>query len=134
VPNGEEAIVKARNESFDVFLIDIILPDMEGTEVLTQIQSINPNAINIMITGYPSIDNTSKSTNMGANSHQIKPLKIDIFIARLKRETKKSALRICFGILTSSSSRDMLARLKSPCISILVWTDIMGSLFCFLGG
>jgi DNA-binding response OmpR family regulator len=88
VPNGVEAIVKARNESFDVFLIDIILPDMEGTEVLTQIQSINPNAIKIMITGCPSIDNASKSTNMGANSYQIKPLKIDILLRDLKEKLK----------------------------------------------
>ena len=55
--SGGEAIEKAGKEPFDIFLIDIKLPDMEGTDVLTRIKSINPDAIKIMITGNPSVDN-----------------------------------------------------------------------------
>lgn len=88
VPNGADAIVKARNECFDVFLIDIKLPDMEGTELLTQIQSINSDAIKIIITGYPSVDNAAKSVNMGANAYFVKPLKLDVLLRDIKEKLK----------------------------------------------
>ncbi len=88
VANGSEAIVKAKNLCFDVFLIDIVLPDMEGTELLAQVQSINSDAIKIMITGYPSVDNAAKSINMGANAYFIKPLKLDILLRDIKEKLK----------------------------------------------
>lgn len=88
-PNGSEAIVKARNEHFDVFLIDTVLLDMESNEVLTQIQAINPDAIKIMITGYPSIASTANSNSASSqNSYLIKPQEIDTLLKDLKEKLK----------------------------------------------
>ena len=64
----------AEKEHFDVFLIDIILPDMDGTQLLAQIQSINSRAVKIMITGYPSVENATESINKGANAFFVKPI------------------------------------------------------------
>ncbi len=95
-PTGKEAIDKARSYLFDVFLIDIKLPDMEGTEVLTQLQSINRDAVKIMITGNPSIENTIKSLNIGASSFFTKPINPDDLLRDIKvklneRERQKIA-------------------------------------------
>jgi len=93
--SGEEAIAKAGKEHFDVFLIDIKLPDIEGTEVLTRIKAIDPDAVKIMITGNPSVDNAIKSLNIGASSFFTKPIGLDKLLANIKdrlleREQEKS--------------------------------------------
>jgi YesN/AraC family two-component response regulator len=88
-PSGTLAIEKAKNEVFDVFLLDIKLPDMEGTELLTQLQSITPDATKIMITGYPSVDNAIKSLNMGANSFFTKPVSLDALLRDIKDKLKE---------------------------------------------
>ncbi len=84
--SGSEGIAKAKNSFFDVFLLDIKLPDMEGTDVLTQLQSINPDAIKIMITGNPSVENTIKSLNIGASSFFTKPISVDDLLKGIKQK------------------------------------------------
>lgn len=48
---GKEAIEKLRSNSYDVALIDLRLPDMEGTELFPLIQSTSPRTLKIMLTG-----------------------------------------------------------------------------------
>ena len=48
---GKEAIEKLRSNSYDVALIDLRLPDMEGTELFPLIQSNSPRTLKIMLTG-----------------------------------------------------------------------------------
>jgi DNA-binding response OmpR family regulator len=48
---GKEAIEKLRSSSYDVALIDLRLPDMEGTELFPLIQSTSPRTLKIMLTG-----------------------------------------------------------------------------------
>jgi sugar-specific transcriptional regulator TrmB len=62
---------------------------MESNEVLTQIQAINPDAIKIMITGYPSIASTTNpSSTSRQNSYLIKPQEIDTLLKDLKEKLK----------------------------------------------
>jgi CheY-like chemotaxis protein len=49
--NGKQAIEKIKHTHFDVALIDLCLPDMEGTHLFPYIQKTNPNAIKIMLSG-----------------------------------------------------------------------------------
>ncbi len=85
---GSDAIVMAEKEHFDVFLIDIILPDMDGTELLAQIQSINPRAVKIMITGCPSIENATKAINEGANAFFVKPINAETLLKEIREKLK----------------------------------------------
>lgn len=50
--NGKEAIEKVRNNFFNLALIDIKLPDMEGTELLPEFRQINRWIKTIIVTGY----------------------------------------------------------------------------------
>lgn len=62
---------------------------MESNEVLTQIQAINPDAIKIMITGYPSTASTTNpSSTSRQNSYLIKPQEIDTLLKDLKEKLK----------------------------------------------
>jgi len=72
--SATEAIEKARRRFFDVALIDVNLPDMKGTQLLSYFQKISSGTIKIMITGYPSLNNAADALNIGADSYVIKPI------------------------------------------------------------
>jgi YesN/AraC family two-component response regulator len=82
--NGQEALNKAKASFFDVFLIDIRLPDMEGTEILGELQKSDPTAVKIMVSGQPSTENAIKALNSGANAFFTKPVDFGILIKNIK--------------------------------------------------
>ena len=70
---AREAIRKAKNDWFDVALLDIDLTDMQGTELLKQLQEIKPRMIKIMVTGSASLDNAIQCVNLEAKAYIVKP-------------------------------------------------------------
>ena len=71
--NGGEAIAKADAEFYNLALIDILLPDMEGTELLKKMRDTVPRMRKIIITGYPSMQNAVEALNLEANAYLSKP-------------------------------------------------------------
>lgn len=71
---GKEAIEKSETAFFNLSLLDIKLPDMEGTELIIELHKANPEMIKIIITGFPSFDNAVKSLNLGADAYIMKPV------------------------------------------------------------
>jgi DNA-binding NtrC family response regulator len=72
--NGQEAIQKSKAKFFNIALLDIKLPDMEGTKLLTTMHETLPKMVKIMITGYPSQENAVEALNHGADAYIIKPV------------------------------------------------------------
>jgi DNA-binding NtrC family response regulator len=72
--NGTEAIEKSKTKFYNIALLDIKLPDVEGTKLLTEMQETSPKMIKIMITGYASLQNAVEALNLGANAYIMKPL------------------------------------------------------------
>ena len=70
---ARDAIRKVKSDWFDIALLDIKLPDMEGTELLKQLQEIKPRMIKIMVTGYASLDNAIQCVNLEAKAYIVKP-------------------------------------------------------------
>ena len=70
----QEALEKSNTRSYDVTLLDIRLPDMEGTELLTKLNDNSSSMIKIMVTGYPNMQNASDSLRLGADAYLIKPV------------------------------------------------------------
>jgi len=71
---AKEALAKAKGQFFNVALLDIKLPDMEGTQLLARLQEIAPETKKIMVTGYPSLKNAVEALNLGADSYTMKPI------------------------------------------------------------
>ena len=86
---GKEALEKCKTGFYNLALIDINLPDMNGTELLNLLNKNNPDMIKIMITGYPSTNNHVKSLNMGAEAYLIKPINPEDLLETLKEKLKK---------------------------------------------
>ena len=73
---GEEAIEKVKAGFYNLALIDIRLPDMEGTELLTKMHRTTPAMMKIMVTGFPSLENAVDALNLGADAYLMKPVEL----------------------------------------------------------
>jgi two-component system response regulator HydG len=71
---GAEALEKALKQSFDLALLDVKLPDIEGQKLLGRMSEIRPDMKKIMVTGYASTDNAIEALNSGANAYLTKPV------------------------------------------------------------
>ena len=84
VASAKEAMEKARTRFFDLMLLDIRLPDTDGTQLLSHFQKAAPETIKIVITGYASIENAAQALNIGADSYLTKPLDPDSLLKTIK--------------------------------------------------
>jgi DNA-binding NtrC family response regulator len=71
--SGEEALKKLKGNGFDVVLTDWKMPRMDGLEVTRQIKKERPDIAVIVITGYPSVDNTIEAIRSGVSDYVTKP-------------------------------------------------------------
>lgn len=85
---GKEAIEKSKNAHYDLALIDIRLPDMDGTDLLVKIQQTMRDAIKIMITGFPSLETGVKALDEGADAYLVKPVKPEELLALIDEKLK----------------------------------------------
>ncbi len=88
--NGKEALEKSNKNFYNIALIDIRLPDMEGTELLTAMRDTVPKMVKIVVTGYPALENAIQAVNKGADGYVVKPiLDMEAFLNTLKEQLKK---------------------------------------------
>jgi DNA-binding NtrC family response regulator len=87
--NGTDAIKKAEANFYNLALIDIRLPDMEGTQLLSALKETRPKMVKIIVTGYPSLQNAVEAVNKGADGYIIKPTKMDELLKMVKEHLKK---------------------------------------------
>ena len=70
---GDEGLRRMKEESFDLILLDLKMPGLSGVEVLERIKENNPEAIVIVITGYPSVQSAVQTMKLGAYDYLSKP-------------------------------------------------------------
>ena len=85
---GKEAIEKSKKNRYDLALIDIRLPDMDGTDLLIKLQKTMEDAVKIMITGFPSLETGVKALDEGADAYLVKPVKPEELIALIDEKLK----------------------------------------------
>jgi len=86
---GKEAIEKSSIRFYNLALIDIRLPDMEGTELLNAMKDTTPKMVKIIVTGYPSLQNAIEALNKGADGYVIKPIDIPKLLTTVKEHLQK---------------------------------------------
>ncbi|MBU0673025.1 MAG: response regulator [Proteobacteria bacterium] len=90
---GSEGISLIEHSFFDIALIDITLPDVDGFSLLNQIKKKSPDTICAMVTGNESIDSAVKAMLLGADDYFLKPLSLEELRLRLERSLEKKKLR-----------------------------------------
>lgn len=82
--HGREALQLALTAEFDLMLLDVGLPGMDGFEVLTRIRAIDQDLPIIMLTARTSLADTVEGLDSGANDYVPKPFKFDELLARIR--------------------------------------------------
>jgi len=74
---GREAIAKIMERAYDLMLVDIELPDMEGTDLLQRLPIDSADTVKIILTGHPNMDKVVTALFRGADAYIMKPVSPD---------------------------------------------------------
>lgn len=91
--SGEEALKKFEEQKFDLILLDLLMPGMDGLEVLKQVRKIDPEALVIIITAYASVESALTAIKMGAYDYIQKPFKNDELLMTIRRALEHRRLQ-----------------------------------------
>jgi len=72
--NGKEALVKIQTKNYDIALIDVILGDSNGLDLLPRIQETSPKTIKIVMTGADTSEKKDEACRNGADAFLTKPI------------------------------------------------------------
>lgn len=87
--NGSDAIRESNTGFYNIALIDIRLPDMEGTGLLTAMKDTTPKMVKIIVTGYPGLQSAVDAVNRGADGYIVNPFKMDDLLNTVKEHLRK---------------------------------------------
>lgn len=87
--SGVDALENARNERYELVLLDIGLPDMDGREVCRIMRQVGVKCPIIMLTGADSDADTILGLESGANDYITKPFRIGILVARMRAQIRQ---------------------------------------------
>jgi len=85
----KEAKEKSNENDYDLAILDIKLPDGEGTSLLKALSNTSPKIMKIMLTGYPMLRNAVDSVNEGADAYLIKPVDVERLLETIKSKIEK---------------------------------------------
>ncbi len=82
---AEEALQKLQGVMFDLVLVDLKLPDMDGLQLITEIVNSKPEILTVLITGHGSSDSAVEAMKRGASDYLTKPFDLNDMVARLRK-------------------------------------------------
>jgi len=85
---GNEAIKMTQETVYNVALLDIRLPDIEGVELLKRIKDNVPKTRKIMVTGYPTLQNAISALNKNADAYLVKPFDVEKLLNLIKEQLR----------------------------------------------
>ena len=88
--DGFEGFIQAQNNNYDIILLDVMLPNMDGWSILEKLKEIKTKHANIiMLTSKDHTDNIVKGLNLGADDYLTKPFTFTELVARIKAITRR---------------------------------------------
>ncbi len=90
--NFQEGILKIQGESFDLVLVDVMLPDGKGIDLLEPIRQRDPETISIIITGYATVELAVETIKKGAYNFISKPFTADMLLLTVNQGLEKRRL------------------------------------------
>jgi two-component system response regulator AtoC len=92
--SGEEALTTISQEKPDLALLDVVLPGINGIEVLRQAKKLSPATIIVMMSAYHVVDRAVEAMKLGAYDYLIKPFHVSDMVNTIRRATEMLALRV----------------------------------------
>jgi signal transduction histidine kinase len=91
--SASAAIEAMREQSFDLLLTDLMMPGMDGVQLLREVQQIDPDIVGIVMTGHATIDTAVKAMQAGASDYIVKPFRMNQLLPVISRALEARRLR-----------------------------------------
>ena len=89
-PDGEEGLYKAENYDYDAILLDIMLPKIDGYELLRRLRRTKKTPV-LMLTARDALRDRVKGLDRGADDYVVKPFEVPELLARVRAVIRRSA-------------------------------------------
>jgi DNA-binding NtrC family response regulator len=83
--NGEEALYHVKDEQWDVIVLDVLMPGMDGTECLREIKKEKPLLEVIMLTGHATVESAIEGMKLGAYDYLMKPTEMKDLVDKIRK-------------------------------------------------
>ncbi|WP_243359265.1 response regulator [Fundidesulfovibrio terrae] len=90
--SGPEALGILEKREFDVALLDIMMPGMDGIEVLREMKKRHPGLEVILLTGHASVESGVQGMSMGANAYLLKPVDFEELLGAIAQAHERKLL------------------------------------------
>ncbi|MDW7667306.1 MAG: response regulator transcription factor [Bacillota bacterium] len=87
--DGEEGLIFAEKDIYDVIILDIMLPKISGLEILKNIRKRKNNTPILMLTAKDAVEDRVKGLDLGADDYLIKPFAIEELLARIRSLSRR---------------------------------------------
>ena len=105
--SGTDALRKIQERTFDIYILDIVMPEIDGITILKKIRMIQPSAKVVMCSGNSSDEIVKEVIELGINAFVVKPI--------MSAEFKKAVLRNVPSLSEAACSQDMKDQLLAKC-------------------
>ncbi len=92
--SGEEAVEKTKQQTFDVVMLDLAMPGIDGIETLKQLLAIDSDLQVILLTGHGSIEKAVEATKLGAVDFMQKPANLPDLLEQIQEAGARKALLV----------------------------------------
>lgn len=92
VKTGKEAVEKTHQMPFQIAVIDILLPEMSGIELVDELNAIKPEMILILITGHPTLETALEALKRGVQDYLVKPFRLEQLDKVLKKSLEEKVI------------------------------------------
>lgn len=113
VAEGEGALAAAVNQSYDLVVLDLGLPDMDGLDVLKGLRQRKNTVPVLVLTARDSLSDKIEGLNKGADDYLVKPFEVDELIARLKALLRRPAQALDAVLSLANLTFDTISRQAS---------------------
>lgn len=91
--SGPEALEALKQEQYDVIVLDVRMPGMDGIETLAEIKKLNPNIEVIILTGHASVDAAVDIMKLGGYDYLLKPCSVEELIEKIEAAFERKQAR-----------------------------------------
>jgi len=109
--NGVSAVQLLASKTFDVVILDRMLPDLSGLEVLKQLRQMNREVSVLVLTALGSVDERVNGLNAGADDYLVKPFAFAELVARIEALKRRKNTTQVTGLTVGTLSVELTSRL-----------------------
>jgi two-component system, OmpR family, response regulator len=95
--SGEKALELLSNQDFDVIILDVLMPGMDGLACLKEIKKMKPLVEVILLTGREEVESGIEGMRMGAFEYLEKPLPLDELLEKMELAYERKIMHLKLG-------------------------------------